>query len=134
MREQCALARRLPSQRRAKAAGIDRDQHQAGRPGKVLGRGLLDLAGAGEMDVAVALVDGGAVELAGGLSVSPDGRIADLIDDVRHAPDLGIASCAAPEPRRTRLPSTPQRRRASPSTTSIRGFVHSPIPPWDDLS
>src|SRR5215470_5547883 len=77
MWKQCARARRLPSERRTKAAGVNCNQHQVGGPGKMLGGGLLDLACAGEMDVAVALVDAGATELAGGLGVLPERHIAD---------------------------------------------------------
>src|SRR5207249_1003915 len=126
MWKQCARARGLPSERRTKTASVDRNQHQIGCPGKMLGCGLLDLACAGEMDIAVALVDAGAAELAGGLGVLPLRRIADLVDGVRHGPDLGLAR-GVPRPSRDALQrSTPPRRRASPARASIRGFVHSP--------
>src|SRR5262245_911118 len=116
MRKQCPLARGLPSERRAETAGVDRNQDQVGRSRKMLGRGLLDLAGAGEMDVAITRVDTGAAELAGGFGVLPQRRIADLVDDVRHGPrPRRCLGCAAPEPRRTGMPSTPMRGRESPA-------------------
>src|SRR5215467_3014618 len=99
MREQCSLARGLPSECRVQPAGVDRDQHEIGNARKMPGRSLLDLACAGEMDVAVTLVDAGAAERAGDLCVPPEGRIADLVDGVRHAPSLGLgASCATSAP------------------------------------
>src|SRR5262249_49835668 len=80
-------------------------------------------------DVAIALVDRGTAEPAGDLSVSPDGRITDLVDDVRHAPDLGIAD-RVPRPSRGTLDC--QYTAATPRVTrtaSIRGFVHNPDTP-----
>src|SRR5206468_12343722 len=71
MRKQCARARGLPSERRTKTASVDRNQHQIGHPGEMLGRGFPDLACAREMDVAVALIDAGAAVIAGGLGVLP---------------------------------------------------------------
>ncbi len=50
------------------------------------GRGLLDLAGGGEMDVAVTPVAPGAPECSGRLCVPPQGDVADLVDGARHAP------------------------------------------------
>src|SRR5215467_13105761 len=126
MWKQCARARRLPSERRTKAAGVNCNQHQVGGPGKMLGGGLLDLACAGEMDVAGALVDAGATELAGGLGGLPKRRSADLVDGVRHRPrPLSCSWCAAPEPPRTATQYTAAAPRVT-GTVSIRGFVHSP--------
>src|SRR5262245_2198348 len=56
----------------------------------MLGRGLLDLACAGEMDVAVTLVDAGAAEPAGRFGVLPQRRIADLVNVVRHGPRTSV--------------------------------------------
>src|SRR5262245_7502237 len=46
---------------------------------------LLDLAWAGEMDVAVALIDAGAAEYPGLLGGAPQRRMADLVDRRWHA-------------------------------------------------
>src|SRR5262245_46084628 len=62
MWKQRALARWLPAERCTKAARINGNQQQIGPTGEMLGRRLLDLAGGGEMDVAVTHVDPGATE------------------------------------------------------------------------
>src|SRR5262249_10116812 len=66
-----------------------RNQHQILSPGKIRRRGLADLRGGGEMDEAVARVDGSAAEYAGTLRLAPKHVCADLVDSRRHgAPDL----------------------------------------------
>src|SRR5215510_1677951 len=89
MRKQITAARRLPFQRIAERIGVDRNQHQILSPGKIPRRGLADLSGGGEMDEAVARIDGSAAEHAGTLRLAPKHVCADLVDSRRHsAPDL----------------------------------------------
>src|SRR5262245_17383145 len=88
MRKQITAARKLPFQRIAQRIGVDRNQLQILSPGKMLRRGLADLRGGGEMDEAVARIDGSAAEHAGTLRLAPKHVWADLVDSRRHgAPD-----------------------------------------------
>ena len=57
MREQGAAARGFPFQPLAEPGGIDAQQHEIAFAGEMLGGGFRDLAGAGEMDEAIAQVD-----------------------------------------------------------------------------
>src|SRR5262249_42170434 len=88
MRKQITVARKLPFQRIAQRIGIDRNQHQIVSPRKILRRGRADLRGGGEMDEAVAGIDGSAAEHAGMPRLVPKYIFADLVNRRRHgAPD-----------------------------------------------
>src|SRR5687767_1084390 len=80
MREQRAAARRLPFERRAKAVGVDGEQHEAGLAGAVFGRALPNLRPAREMDEAVSLVLRGARVGAAAARRLPFLALADVID------------------------------------------------------
>jgi hypothetical protein len=88
MRKQITVARKFPFQRIAQRISVDRNQHQIVSPRKILRRGRADLRGGGEMDEAVARIDGSAAEHAGMLRLVPKCVCADLVDCRRHgAPD-----------------------------------------------
>jgi hypothetical protein len=84
MRKQITVARKLPFQRIAQRISVDRDQHQIVSPRKILRRGHADLRGGGEMDEAVAHIDGSAAEHAGMLRLVPKYIFADLVNRRRH--------------------------------------------------
>src|SRR5436305_4919243 len=87
MREQVVAARTLPFESLPQLGGIDRDQHLAGGAGKMLGGGLGDLRGRGEMDEAVAHIERRAVEASGLFGLPPQLLRTNLVDGA-HPPRL----------------------------------------------
>ena len=89
MRKQRTAARGLPPQGRAERPGVDRDQHQVGGAGEMLGGGLGDLRRGGEMDEAVARIDRGAAKAPLALGLAPQRGGADFIDRGPHGSLFG---------------------------------------------
>src|SRR5581483_3795855 len=99
MREQRAVAGRLPYERLPQGIAIDGDELQIIRSCEVQGRGCGHLRRRREVDVAVAQVDGRAPEHAGSLGLRPFGRATDLEDDAQSR--LGASVPRAPLTRNT---------------------------------
>src|SRR5262249_39374002 len=80
MREQLAVARRLPPERVAQRIRVHLDQEQSGLAKEILCRGTGNLRGGGKMNKAVARVIGAAAINALPLGLVPGGNGADFID------------------------------------------------------
>ena len=87
MREQFVVARTLPAQGIAERVGIDRDQEQTGLSEIMLPRRLRDLGGGREMNIAVAQIDGTALEDALPFGLAPGRGGTDFVDR-RHSPGV----------------------------------------------
>src|SRR5262245_32526247 len=138
MRKQLIIAGRLPAQCLAERIRIHRDQEQSGLSEEMLARGLGDLGGGGEMDVAVPGIIGAAAVDALPFGLAPGRSRADFVDHAQASNScLSLSpkdfpgnpgNCRGPY----RWPAGTSSIRAPPCHANCRKPLIAPIIPCSD--